>query len=71
MSADVVAVTDAQLEIARTAWRRFGKGRRAAGLNFGDCFSYALARLAAEPLPFKGDNFTRTDIASVIRSGRQ
>ena len=48
------------------AWRRFGKGRHPAGLNFGDCFSYATARLAGVPLLFKGDDFSQTDIASVL-----
>ena len=44
------------------AFRRFGKGRHPASLNFGDCFSYALARSTGEPLLFKGDDFARTDI---------
>jgi ribonuclease VapC len=52
-------------EIARDAWRRFGKGRHAANLNFGDCFGYALAKASGEPLLFKGDDFGRTDIAIV------
>lgn len=67
ISADVVAVTAEQLELARTAWRRFGKGRHRAGLTYGDCFSYALARHAGEPLLFKRDDFTNTDVAAVIR----
>ena len=58
----VVAVTAAQIELARTAWRQFGKGRHRAGLNYGDCFSYALARHAGERLLCKGDDFARTDI---------
>jgi ribonuclease VapC len=60
----VQAVTAEQAEMAREAWRRFGKGRHAAGLNFGDCFSYALAKATGEPLLFKGDDFTRTDITA-------
>lgn len=49
-------------ELARQAFLDFGKGRHKAGLNFGDCFSYALAKAAGEPLLFKGDDFARTDI---------
>lgn len=62
----VAAVDANQVEIARDAWRRFGKGRHPAGLNFGDCFAYALAVSAGEPLLFKGDDFARTDIAPAV-----
>jgi ribonuclease VapC len=62
----VEAVTAEQGEIARDAWRRFGKGRHAAGLNLGDCFSYALAKTSAEPLLFKGSDFGQTDISTVV-----
>jgi ribonuclease VapC len=55
-------VDDEQAREARRAFSRFGKGRHPAGLNFGDCFSYALAVTAGEPLLFKGDDFTKTDI---------
>lgn len=56
-------VTASQARIARQAYRDFGKGSgHAAGLNFGDCFAYALARELNEPLLFKGDDFGRTDI---------
>jgi ribonuclease VapC len=58
----LVAVDAAQAELARRAWRRFGKGRHAAGLNFGDCFAYALAVDRGEPLLFKGEDFGRTDV---------
>jgi ribonuclease VapC len=58
-----IAVDERQATIARAAWRAFGKGRHAAGLNYGDCFSYALARATGEPLLFKGDDFALTDIA--------
>ena len=61
----VEPVTAQQAEIAREAWRRFGKGRHPAGLNFGDCFSYALARVTGEPLLFKGTDFPQTDVAVV------
>ena len=47
---------------ARRAWRRYGKSRHPAGLNFGDCFSYALATLTGEPLLYKGNDFSQTDI---------
>ena len=53
---------EAQALIAVEAYRRFGKGRRAAALNFGDCFSYALAKHLNEPLLFKGEDFRRTDV---------
>jgi ribonuclease VapC len=59
------AVTAEQADVARDAWRRYGKGRHSAALNFGDCFSYALAKLTGEPLLFKGDDFTHTDIAAI------
>ncbi len=56
-------VTEEQARIARAAYRDFGKGSgHAAGLNFGDCFAYAAARATGQPLLFKGDDFTRTDI---------
>jgi ribonuclease VapC len=62
---DLVPVTGEQMEVARSAWRRFGRGRHEANLNFGDCFSYALAAVSGEPLLFKGDDFSRTDVATV------
>jgi ribonuclease VapC len=55
-------VTLDQGELARQAFLDFGKGRHKAGLNFGDCFSYALAKAMGEPLLFKGKDFSRTDI---------
>jgi ribonuclease VapC len=59
----IEAVTEAQARTAREAYRDFGKGSgHSAGLNFGDCFAYALAKEAAEPLLFKGDHFRRTDV---------
>jgi ribonuclease VapC len=57
-------VTPEQTELARDAWRRFGKGRHAANLNYGDCFSYALARATGEPLLFKGSDFVQTDVTA-------
>ena len=55
-----------QLEFARDAFRRFGKGRHPAGLNFGDCFSYALAKISGEPLLYKGTDFGLTDVQGVL-----
>jgi ribonuclease VapC len=63
---EIVPFDQDQLAVARTAFRRFGKGRHPAGLNFGDCFAYALARFMDEPLLFKGNDFPRTDIASAL-----
>jgi ribonuclease VapC len=51
---DIVPFTEPQLEAARFAWRRYGKGNHPAGLTFGDCFAYALAKTLNEPLLFKG-----------------
>jgi ribonuclease VapC len=62
---EIVAVDGDQAEIARTAWRRFGKGRHRAGLNYGDCFAYALAKSRDLPLLFCGDDFTHTDLQRV------
>ncbi len=61
---EVVPVDAEQAELARSAYRRYGKGRHAASLNYGDCFSYALAIATGEPLLFKGDDFSATDVAS-------
>ncbi|SRR5260370_41824967 len=58
----IESVTARQAEIARQAYRDFGKGRHRAGLNFGDCFSYALAKEMDEPLLFKGHDFRHTDV---------
>ena len=55
-------VTPDQAQAARRAWRRFGKGNHPAGLNFGDCFAYALAEATREPLLFKGGDFDLTDV---------
>jgi ribonuclease VapC len=63
---EVVAVDQDQAEVARLAWRRFGKGRHPAGLNYGDCFAYALAKTRRLPLLFDGDDFSQTDIEAVV-----
>ena len=59
---ELVPVTADQAQAARRAWRRFGKGNHPAGLNFGDCFAYALAEATRESLLFKGEDFALTDI---------
>jgi ribonuclease VapC len=64
MGFDVEPVTAEQVKLARESYQRFGKGNHPAGLNFGDCFAYALAKATGEPLLFKGDDFSRTDIAA-------
>ncbi len=58
----IVSLDSEQVEIARSAWRKYGKGRHPAGLNFGDCFAYALAKFTGEPLLAKGNDFAATDI---------
>ncbi len=62
---EVVPVDREQALLAREAFRRFGKGRHKAGLNFGDCFAYALAKQTNEPLLYKGNDFSQTDISAV------
>ena len=59
-------VTEEQARIAHQAFCDFGKGRHPAGLNFGDCFAYALARTLREPLLFKGDDFSKTDVECAV-----
>ncbi|WP_419806979.1 type II toxin-antitoxin system VapC family toxin [Terriglobus sp.] len=65
LDASVLPVTALQAEIAGEAFRRFGKGRHPAKLNFGDCFSYVLAKAQGEPLLFKGNDFNLTDVRIV------
>ena len=55
-----------QSDVARRAWRRFGKGNHPAALNFGDCCVYALAKISGEPILCKGSDFRQTDISIVI-----
>jgi ribonuclease VapC len=62
----IVPFAPDHLAAARHAFRVFGKGRHAAALNFGDCFSYALSRSTAEPLLFKRGDFPRTDVAQCL-----
>jgi ribonuclease VapC len=65
---EFVAFDDRQASLARDAFCRSGRGRHPAGLNFGDCLAYALARHLGEPLLFKGDDFARTDITPALTS---
>ena len=63
----VEAVTAEQAALALDAYQWFGKGRHRAGLNFGDCFAYALCKATGQPRLFKGQDFSQTDIATVPR----
>jgi len=65
----LVPVDEEQADIARRAFRKYGKGRHPAGLNFGDCFSYSLSRVLNEPLLFKGSDFSQTDVECHSASG--
>jgi len=62
----VEPVTEEQAHIARQAFIDFGKGRHPAGLNYGDCFAYALSKATREPLLFKGKDFTKTDLTAAL-----
>lgn len=62
----LMPVSVQQAHIARQAFLDYGKGRHPAGLNFGDCFAYALARELARPLLFKGNDFSQTDIPAAV-----
>ncbi len=64
---DVVGVDREQGELARRAFARFGKGRHSAGLNFGDCFAYALAQAFGDSLLFKGGDFNQTDVRPALK----
>lgn len=63
---DIVAFSGEHLMLAREGYQRFGKGRHPAKLNFGDCCAYALSRHSGEPLLFKGDDFSQTDVRSAL-----
>lgn len=62
----IVPADRALVETAFAGWMRYGKGRHSVGLNYGDCFSYALAKRRGEPLLFKGDDFSLTDVVPAI-----
>ena len=66
---EIIPFDSGQAEIALDAWRRYGKGRHKAGLNFGDCAAYALAKTSNEPLLYKGSDFPETDIATIAIDG--
>lgn len=66
MKFETVPLSADHARLAIDVFRRFGKGRHRAGLNFGDCFSYALAEATGEPLLFKGDDFSLTDVRRAI-----
>ena len=63
---EIVAMNADQTELARAAWRKYGKGNHPASLNIGDCCAYALAKYSGEPLLFKGNDFSQTDIQVAI-----
>jgi len=63
---EIIALNSDQVELALTAWRKYGKGNHPAGLNIGDCCAYALAKYSSEPLLFKGEDFSQTDIRPVL-----
>lgn len=63
------ALTDIQVNLATEAWLKFGKGRHPASLNIGDCCTYALSKETHEPLLFKGNDFSQTDLKLVDYSG--
>ena len=62
LKVEIIPFTARQTDIARKAFRHYGRGRHAAGLNFGDCFAYALAKDQSAALLFKGDDFAQTDV---------
>lgn len=63
---EIVAMNADQAEIARAAWREYGKGNHPASLNIGDCCAYALTKYSGEPLLFKGNDFSQTDLRTAI-----
>jgi ribonuclease VapC len=65
-NATVVSLDSDQVQLARTAYEKYGKGHHPAALNLGDCCSYALACSSGEPLLFKGNDFSKTDVSMVI-----
>ncbi len=66
LGVSVIPVTELHAEQARTAYRRYGKGHHPARLNYGDCFSYAIAVSLQEPLLFTGEDFAKTDVRTVL-----
>jgi ribonuclease VapC len=68
VAVEVVAVTRDHIEVAREGFRRYGKGRHPAALNFGDCFSYGLAKFLDETLLYCGNDFAKTDVRPALRN---
>ncbi|MCA9516789.1 MAG: type II toxin-antitoxin system VapC family toxin [Myxococcales bacterium] len=68
---EVVPVDERLVDVAIEGFRRYGKGRHPARLNYGDCFAWALATMLREPLLFKGDDFAQTDVESALESRRR
>jgi ribonuclease VapC len=66
MKIEIAPITAEQSRIAREAYRMYGKGFHRARLNLGDCFAYALAKARREPLLFKGDDFSKTDVEAAL-----
>ncbi|MCU0945718.1 MAG: type II toxin-antitoxin system VapC family toxin [Rubritepida sp.] len=66
LAPEIVPFTAEHAALAREGWRRYGKGRHAAGLNLGDCFAYALAKARNQPLLFKGDDSSQTDVKAAL-----
>jgi ribonuclease VapC len=60
-----------QAEIAREAYRTYGRGRHPAALNYGDCFAYALSAVRGEPLLYKGDDFAKTNVEKAVMAGKE
>ena len=71
IGAEIVPIDAEQADAARRAWRRYGRGRHAAALNSGDCFSSALAARRGEPLLFKGEDFAKTDVSRAGDAARR
>ncbi len=65
---EIVSVTTDQARVARAAYELFGRGHHPARLNYGDCFAYALAKTTGEPLLFKGNDFSQTDIEPALKT---
>ena len=63
---EIVGMDLSQVKMARRAYQKYGKGKHSAGLNLGDCCSYALSKANGEPLLFKGDDFSKTDVQAVV-----
>ena len=67
LSITVLPLTQAHADQALLAWRRFGKGVHPAALNYGDCLAYGAAKITGEPLLFKGNDFSQTDVEPALR----